>query len=145
MDAASSGLKSRGIMQLVFCEPMMVRALVALVHMGWIASTYGKAPFILNNMFRFWSHICCNPVNVFFREGLSYFSKTMLIICSARIAQRFTFRATLLVSSVPKHLQSVCKCLSLFCCWHQIQNLRFLRFQISYVIFVLFSVKLGFT
>lgn len=39
----------------------------ALVHMAWVTYTAEKVPV--------WSNLCCQPDNVFFREGLVYFSK----------------------------------------------------------------------
>ena len=35
-----------------------------------------KEALMLNDIFRFWSNICCHPDNVSFREGLVYFSRT---------------------------------------------------------------------
>ena len=33
---------------------------------------------MLKGIYRFYSNICLRPGNIFFREGLAYFSKTML-------------------------------------------------------------------
>ncbi len=44
---------------------------------GMAACMFWKALWILKGIWRFWSSICSPPEDVYFREGLMYFSRTM--------------------------------------------------------------------
>ena len=82
MDVVSSGLKRKRTIQIVTSANFKSQHLWwygdALVPMAsWVTFTSVKASLMLKGTYRFWSNICCHPDNVFFREGLAYFSKTM--------------------------------------------------------------------
>lgn len=50
---------------------------VTLVPMAWVTYTSVKAILMLKGAYRFWRHICCHPINVFFMDVPAYFTKTI--------------------------------------------------------------------
>ena len=78
-----SVLRAKEDEDLPACYQRSVQKSASLMVWGCI-STYGmaacmfwKALWILKGIWRFWSSICPPPGNVYFREGLVYFSRTM--------------------------------------------------------------------
>lgn len=52
-----------------------------LVHMVWVSWTFVKAPFILNDIYRFWSNKCCQADDVFIRTLLIAARQSQTTLC----------------------------------------------------------------